>query len=153
MLEKGMFFMPWQLKHQNVAGKLHNRFYNIWDCVVTQIKSVVKKCFHLQFFYTNRNFSSWSHLVQNVTKYSQNPFLRCSLTLDDRGSCNSIEVNRPKKPAYQANQGLQKRFSWSHLVINMKICGTAMILWWINEFEWYIMMQHKWSQLTKIAPL
>ena len=64
---------------------------------------------------TNRNSLSWSHLVENVTKYIQSPFLRCSSTLDDRGSCNRIEVNRPKTPAYQANQGLQKCFSWSHL--------------------------------------
>ena len=136
MLEKGTFFMPWLLRHHNVAGKLHNRFYNIWDCVVTQIKSVVKKCFHLQFFYENRNFLSWSHLVQNVTKYSQSPFLRYSSTLDDRWSCNRIEVNRPKTPAYQANQGLQKCFSWSHLVKKMMLRGTAMILWWTSECDW-----------------
>ena len=58
----------------------------------------------------------------------QSLFLRCSSTLDDIGSCNRIEVNRPKTPAYQANQGLQKCFSWSHLVKNMTLCGTAMIL-------------------------
>ena len=36
---------PW--RHQNFAGKLHIRSYNIWDCVVTQMESIVKKCFHL----------------------------------------------------------------------------------------------------------
>ena len=102
--------MPWLPRHQNFAGKLHIRFYIIWDCVVTQMKSVVKKCFHLQFCFANRNFLSWSHLVQNVKLYSQSPFLRCSSTLDDKRSCNRLEVNGPKTPAHQANQGLQKCF-------------------------------------------
>ena len=31
--------------------------------------------------------------------------------------------------------------------------GTAVILWWTNECDWYFMLQQKWSQLTKIAPL
>ena len=34
-------------RHQNFDGKLHIRSYNIWDCVVTQMESIVKKCFHL----------------------------------------------------------------------------------------------------------
>ena len=39
---------PW--RHQNFAGKLHIRSYNIWDCVVTQMESIVKKYFHLWFY-------------------------------------------------------------------------------------------------------
>ena len=58
--------------------------------------------------------------------------------MGDIGSCNGKEVNRPKTPAYQANPGLQKCFSWSHLVKKMILCGTAMILWWINECDWSV---------------
>ena len=29
-------------RHQNFAGKLHIRSYNIWDCVVTQMESLIK---------------------------------------------------------------------------------------------------------------
>ena len=118
-------FMPWLPRHQNFAGKLHIRFYIIWDCVVTQMKSVVKKCFHLQFCYANRNFLSWSHLVQNVKLYSQSPFLRCSSTLDDKRSCNRLEVNGPKTPAHQASQQKCWKTQSSELVGLTPIWGSV----------------------------
>ena len=38
-------FLVDPMRRHNFAGKLHIRSYIIWNCVVTQMKSLVKKCF------------------------------------------------------------------------------------------------------------
>ena len=124
-----------------------------WDLVVIKVRSVDKNCLHMEICQPNKNCLFWSHLVKNVTKLRQSTILSCSLTLGDKWSRNRLEVSWQKRPALKASQATLIYFSWSHLVKNMTKCRKAMIPWWISETDWLMVMQQKWSQLTKIAPL